>query len=150
MRKWVQGGTNKIICMFQRTISVAIFGAVNSSAGLVCHIYPTWLRLNNWLDNDDSFFFKKRCHRKLLYPELRVQRSHGGDTEGIYGGWMRTIVILMQSDASDDPQSGIIYELNSHFVFRRHKEVWGLPNAIREISAERAVLSAPRLCRINM
>ena len=40
--------------------------------------------------------------------ELRVQGSHWGGTEGIYVLWIRPIVMLMWSDASDDPQSGII------------------------------------------
>lgn len=46
----------------------------------------------------------------LFHPvlELRVRGSHWGGTEGIYGLWMRPIVMLMRSDASDDPQSGII------------------------------------------
>lgn len=88
----------------------------------LCHIrniQPVCVSVAD-LDNDNGVFLKAPVmHRKSrfsTYFGLGVQTSHWGDTEGIYGWWMRTIVMLMRSDASDDPQSGIIYELAPRWI----------------------------------
>ena len=118
MTKWVLAGTNKVTIMFQQHISVAILELLNLQQDLsVTSIGPDCA----WITGFD--LMRTVCYlrgdRKLLfstYSELRVQRSHRGDTGGIYGWWMRTIVMLMQSDASDDPQSRIIYELAPRWI----------------------------------
>lgn len=50
----------------------------------------------------------KFCCYFILFRSWGCGGSHWGGTEGIYGLWIRPIVMLMRSDASDDPQSGII------------------------------------------
>lgn len=67
---------------------------------------------NGFLARNVQQMWRQQSSGKLLFSsclELRVQGSHWGDTEGIYGLWICTIVMLMWSDASDDPQSGIIF-----------------------------------------
>ncbi len=58
--------------------------------------------LTPWESTGKFFVVLSSC------SEPRVQGSHWGGTEGIYGLWICTIVMLMWSDASDDPQRRII------------------------------------------
>lgn len=52
--------------------------------------------------------------------------SHWGGTEGIYGLWISTIVMLMQPDASDDPQSGIILYDSAEFTLLQERDEGGI------------------------
>lgn len=132
------------------------FGAVKSSAGLVCHIYRAWLCVNHWLwFNENSLLFKGRqkvavFHLFWAESAKKSPRWHWGYLwlVNAHNCHVNAVGRLWWSPKQDYIWAGST--LNSHFVFRRHKEVWGLPNTIREISPKRAVLSAPLLCGINM
>lgn len=108
------------------------------------------------LDTDNSMLLKVQVkHRKFWFSTWaesaeKPLRWHWGYLwlVNVHHCHVNAVGRLWWSSKRDYIWAGST--LNSHFIFRRHKEVWGLPNAMWEISAERAGLSALLLRRINM
>lgn len=155
MIKWVQAGTNNIIRMFQQTISFAILELLILQQDLsFMSVQPDCAWVTDF-DNENSLFFKVPqkvavFHLFWAASAKKSLRWHWGYLWLVNAHYCHVNAVgrLWWSSKRDYIWAGST--LHSHFVFKRHKEVWGLPNAIREISAERADLSALLLCRINM
>lgn len=157
MRKWPEAGKKTIYRNYNvpESISIAILKLLILRQDLsLTSIQPDCVWITD-LDHENSLFFKV-AQKVAVFHSFWAEsaktslRWHWGYLRSVNAHHCHVNAVgrLWWSSKRDYIWAGST--LNSHFVFKRHKEVWGLPSAIREITAGVAVLSALLLCRINM